>query len=188
MARQQVRKNRNVQYKDYQRENYVDGATARKLQAVPDYADNRDYDDDYDYAEEERRRKQTYQERKRRERAASRRREKTRTMDGISLIVLVAAMAVTFYVCLQYIRVHTDITALSKSIAVKESQVVTMKKDNNAALEEISRTFDLSYVYKIATKELGMVFPDANQVIKYESKKSDYVKQFEEIPSEEDAK
>ncbi len=53
MARQQVRKNRNVQYKDYQRENYVDGATARKLQAVPDYADNRDYDDDYDYAEEE---------------------------------------------------------------------------------------------------------------------------------------
>jgi len=33
-----------------------------------------------------------------------------------------------------------------------------------------------------------MVFPDANQVIKYESRKSDYVKQFEEIPSEEDAK
>lgn len=187
MARQQVRKNRNVQYKDYQRDNYVDGTTARKLQAVPDYADNSDYYDDYDYAEEKRRREQTYQERKRRERAANRRREKTRTMDGISLIILVAAVAVTFYVCLQYIKVQTDITALSKSIAVKESQVVTMKKDNNAALEEISRTFDLSYVYKIATKELGMVFPDEDQVIKYDSSKSDYVKQFEEIPSEEDA-
>ena len=190
MAREQVRKNKNVQYKDYQRENYVDGTTARKLQAVPDYADNSDYDydDDYDYAEEQRRREQTYQERKRRERAANRRREKTRTMDGISLILLVAAVAVTFYVCLQYIRVQTDITTLSKSIAVKESQVVTMKKDNNAALEEISRTFDLSYVYKIATKELGMVFPNEDQVIKYDSSKSDYVKQFEEIPSEEDAK
>lgn len=188
MARQQIRKNPNVQYKDYQREDYVDGTTARKLQAVPDYADNSDYDDDYDYAEEKRRREQTYQERKRRERAAKRRREKTRTMDGISLIILVAAVAVTFYVCLQYIRVQTDITALSKSIAVKESQVVSMKKDNNAALEEISRTFDLSYVYKIATKELGMVFPDQDQVIKYDSSKSDYVKQFEEIPSEEDAK
>ncbi len=192
MARQQIRKNPNVQYKDYQRENYVDGTTARKLQAVPDYADNSDYDydyyDDYDYAEEKRRREQTYQERKRRERAAKRRREKTRTMDGISLIMLVAAVAVTFYVCLQYISVQTDITALSKSIAVKESQVVSMKKDNNAALEEISRTFDLSYVYKIATKELGMVFPDEDQVIKYDSSKSDYVKQFEEIPSEEDAK
>lgn len=187
MARQQVRKNTNVQRKGYQRENYVDGTTARKLQAVPDYADNSDYDDDYDYAEEERRRERTYQERKRRERAANRRREKTKTMDGISLIILIAAVAVTFYVCLQYIRVQTDITALSKSIAVKESQVVSMKKDNNATLEEISRTFDLSYVYKIATKELGMIFPDEDQVIKYDSRKSDYVKQFEEIPSEEDA-
>lgn len=188
MARRQIRNNRNVQNKYYQRENYVDGTTARKLQAVPDYADNSDYYDDYDYAEEQRKREQTYQERKRRERAASRRREKTKTMDGISLIVLVAAVAVTFYVCIQYIHVQADMTTLSKSIAAKESQVVTMKKDNNAALEEISRTYDLSYVYKIATEELGMVFPDKDQVIKYDSRKSDYVKQFEEIPSDEDAK
>lgn len=188
MARQEVRNNRNVRNKYYQRENYVDGTTAKKLQAVPDYADNSDYDDDYDYAEEQRRREQTYQERKRRERAASRRREKTKTMDGISLIVLVAAVAVTFYVCIQYLQVQADITTLSKSIAAKESQIVTMKKDNNAALEEISRTYDLNYVYKIATKELGMVFPNKDQVIKYDSSKSDYVKQFGEIPSDENAK
>ncbi|WP_310605512.1 septum formation initiator family protein [Anaerosporobacter sp.] len=190
MARQQVRKSKNVQDKYYQRENYIDGTNARKLHAVPDYADNSDYDydDDYDYAEERRRKEQTYQERKRRERAEHRRKEQTRTMDGVSLILLVAAVAVTFYVCLQYVQVQEDITALSKSIAAMESQVVTMKKDNNAALEEISRTYDLSYVYKIATKELGMVFPTEDQVIKYESSKSDYVKQFGEIPSDEDAK
>ncbi|WP_167956902.1 septum formation initiator family protein [Anaerosporobacter faecicola] len=190
MARQQIKRTKNVQDRYYQRDHYVDGTTARKLQAVPDYNDQSDYDDydDYDYEEERRRKQQTYQERKRRERAAKRRREKTKTMDGVSLLLLVGAVTLTFFVCIQYIRVQADMTALSKSIAAKESEVIKLKKDNNAAMEEISRTYDLSYVYKIATKELGMVFPEKDQVIKYDSQKSDYVKQFEEIPSDEDVK
>lgn len=185
MARPQAKYSNHVQDKYYQRDNYVDGTTARKLQAVPDYADNSDYDDDYDYEVERRRREQTYQERIRRERAQRRRREKTKTMDGASLVMLIVAVALTFYVSIQYIQVQTSMTQLSKSVAAKESEVAKMTKDNNAALEEISRAYDLSYVYKIATKELGMVFPNKDQVIRYNSRKSDYVKQFEEIPSED---
>lgn len=188
MARQQVRQNRNVQNKYYQENRYVDGTTARKLQAVPKYTEYGDYEDDYDYEEERRRRQETYQEKKRRERARRRNREQTKTMSGISLLFLVCAIALTFVVCIQYIQVQSEMTALSKSVASKESLVASMKKDNNAALEEISRKYDLHYVYKIATKKLGMVFPNKDQVIKYDSQKSDYVKQFEEIPSNKKAK
>lgn len=188
MARQQVRPNRNVHNKYHQRNHYVDGTAARKLQAVPEYIEYGDYEDDYDYEEERRRKQETYQEKKRRERIQRRNREQTKTMSGVSLLFLVCAIALTFVVCIQYIQVQTDMTQLSKRVASKESQLASMKKDNNAALEEISREYDLSYVYKIATKKLGMVFPNKDQVIKYDSSKSDYVKQFEEIPSNKKAK
>ena len=45
---------------------------------------------------------------------------------------------------------------------------------------------DLAYVYRVATKELGMVHPKSNQVIEYQQVKSDYLKQYADIPEVKD--
>jgi cell division protein FtsL len=182
MAQRHAVHQRKVQDRYNHRDSYVDGSAARKLHVVPDYEQEDDYDEE-EYLREKQRQQRSYQERKRQERAKSRRKEQARTMDGISLILLTVAVLLTFYVCIQYLQVRLEITGLNKNIASMESQVATMKRDNNAALEEINQAFDLKYVYRVATQELGMVFPSKEQVINYDSRKSDYVKQFSDIPN-----
>lgn len=164
----------------------VDGTSARVPQTVPEYEENT-YDE-YDEYEDGLERYQTYQEKKRAQRVRSRRRESTKTMDAVSLLMLCIAVAFTFYTCISYIRVQADVTMLSRQVAQKESELDKLSKDNVAKEEEIARVYDLDYVYRVATKELGMVFPEKDQVIEYNSKKSEYVKQFEKIPSSDKTK
>ena len=52
------------------------------------------------------------------------------------------------------------------------------------ASEELYTEVDLDYVYKRATRKLGMVHPSEKQIITYEGTNSDTVKQYGEIPGE----
>ncbi len=49
-------------------------------------------------------------------------------------------------------------------------------------MTELNTSLDLKNIYEIATSELGMVYQKENQVIPYKSNKSDYVKQYADIP------
>ena len=48
----------------------------------------------------------------------------------------------------------------------------------------INTSLDLDYVYRVATEELGMVYPNKNQVILYNKTESEYVRQYEDIPTQ----
>lgn len=106
--------------------------------------------------------------------------------DLVSLLFMVAALSVTMYICVSYLRVQHDVVSMNKAIAATESELLELKNKNDAAYSKIDTSVDLAYIYKVATKELGMVHPVGNQVFSYNNRKSDYVRQYGEIPETEE--
>ncbi len=155
----------------YQQNNYTTyGNTARKLQVVPDY--------------------QNPEELEPIRRPAEKKRRKPKANMGIDLfsaLFLTMAIAVTLYTCIQYLQVQSQVAEQKKEIAEMEHSLVKLQNQNKDALAKIDTSVDLKYIYEVATKELGMVYPDKNQVITYESNLSDYVRQYENIPEEADS-
>lgn len=109
-------------------------------------------------------------------------RERETRMELSAFIVLTAAVLCTFSVFFSYLNVQSEVTNTSKKIASIESEIISIKNTNQIAREKVNDTIDLAEVYQIATKELGMVHPDQDQIIEYDKVKSDYLKQYSEIP------
>ena len=55
---------------------------------------------------------------------------------------------------------------------------------NESARTRIEAASDISQIYRTATEELGMVYPDDSQVIYYDQTEREYVQQYESIPKE----
>ena len=119
------------------------------------------------------------------ERVAPARHPKKHPLDGIDFFlfsVLLAATIVTMLVCFDYLKVQSNITTMEKNIAVLESSIIDTQKANKAAKEELEASVDLSYIYDVATKELGMVQPEKEQIQTYKDNKSDMVRQYSQVP------
>ncbi len=109
-------------------------------------------------------------------------RQSITSMDIVSFLCLSISIGVTFYMCISFLMVQSKITSMSKETARLQSELIELQNENNSTLERIETSVDLSKVYKIATKELGMVHANNNQVITYENAESDYVRKYAEIP------
>jgi len=156
----------------------IDGSNARRLhqKAAPN-----SYEESM--SEWLDRREQTQRQKRGNEAKKRRLQKEWETRMGLStFLVLTVAVVCTFYVCISYLNVQSEVTNSSKKIASIESEIISIKNSNQIAREKASSTIDLAEVYKIATKELGMVHPSQNQIIEYDKVKSDYLKQYSEIP------
>lgn len=147
---------------------YIDGNTARQLRpgaAVP-----------------ERRREN------RLSRTAERNRAKAGEMNPGYVLFIAAAAAAMLFVCVHYLQLQADNTAKSRNIARMESELADLKAENDAAYNNIIDSVDLSKVKKTATKELGMVYAGRDQIVLYENKENDYVRQYEDVPKDGEVK
>lgn len=146
---------------------YTYGNTARKLNVVPDV-----------------RREElevNVPQHRRQERTAP------KAMSGMnfaSLLVLTIAIIATVSVCVDYLKLQTEVSKMEKSIITLDQQLTTLTNVNDASYASIDTAPDLNEVYKIAVEELGMVYPNDNTVIAYESSDDDYVRQYEDIPED----
>lgn len=155
---------RRYQYNDT-RTSYVDGNTVRKLRVAPDI----------------RREEEQYEIPQRRLKERSRK----KALSGISfasLLVLTAAVITTVYVCVDYLMVQNQVNVMNKQIVSLEKQITVLTKENDAAYEAINAAVDMEEIYRVAVEELGMVYPNKNEVITYQSGSADYVRQYEDIP------
>ena len=112
---------------DYNRTSYLDGNTVRKLNTVPV------------------RREEQY------EVPTPRRQEnrQTKTLSGINLasfFVLAVAIFATVFVCIDYVRVQSDINSLNKNITTKQEKLITLTRDNDAEAELVKKEYNLDYV------------------------------------------
>lgn len=166
-----------AQKRRYSNTSYIAGSTARKLNVVPE----REYDT---YARPIPR----ITDPQRRERAQvnerpARKPNVGRGIDFISMALLTVAMIATLFVCFQYLEAQSDSIQLGKQIVTLEGQLGKLTDENNAMEIAINKPVDLDEIYRIAVGELGMVHPNNNKVIEYESNEVGYTRQYEEIPS-----
>ena len=100
---------------------------------------------------------------------------------GYCLFFLVA-LAVTAFVCLWYVGIHSDITASQKRVAALESELSRIKLANDEEYERIAGSIDMEEIKKIAMTELQMKYPGEDQVVRVTMDTEDYVRQYEKIP------
>lgn len=105
------------------------------------------------------------------------------TTDIFSMLLLVATISLTFYMCITYLMVQSDITQLDKAIDKVEAEISSISKENDA-MEAVldSEVADLEYIYQMAVGVLGMVYPNNNEVIYYDYQDTGYYRQYHGIP------
>lgn len=163
---------KNVWYPTDTPEEYVDGNTVRKLEVAPAPERIRPGREEYDLEKE----------RKSRMRKIQRKREKAKELDLFSVMWLVLAVGITFIVCVKYLSVQSELTVTTKEITALENEILSLKEENKTELDSVTADIDLDYIYKVATEKFGMIHPDKDQVVPYESTKSDSVRQYGDIP------
>lgn len=145
----------------YRNQVYVQGNTARRLQAVP-------------VVKEVPLRKVNTRVRKNR--------EKAKHMSIGSVLSMALAMIAAAFILTRYLGLQADITNSIKHIAALESQLNELKLDNDENYSRITSDINLDEVKRVAIQELGMTYAKEGQIITFNGEGSDYVRQTGDIP------
>lgn len=148
----------------YRRTNqmYVQGNTARKLQAVPSQYERTTIKKD--------------------NRAVQKNRDKALHMNVGYVLFLVAAMMMAGLMLTWYLTLQSDITNSIKNVARLESELNSLKLDNDERYSRINSDINLEEVRRVAIQELGMQYAREGQSITYNGEDNDYVRQTGDIP------
>ena len=101
---------------------------------------------------------------------------------GYVLFVAVAT-AIVLFAAISLLSVRSDIVSTQRQVEKAEEQLQKLRAENNAKEIYLNKSIDLNEVYRIATEELGMVYPSADQVIYYDRSDGGYVRQYEDTPN-----
>ena len=97
------------------------------------------------------------------------------------VLFLTVSLLVAGCVLIGYIRLQSEITASVKRIATMESTLNSLKTANDEEYSRIESSIDLNEIRRIAITELGMVYPDEDQIVTVPDEGNDYVRQVADI-------
>ncbi len=112
---------------------------------------------------------------------ARRNRERAKHMNFGYVLFLTMAITATGIGCLQYLSLQSEVTNSVKRISVLERQLNEIKDENDDTESRIKGTVGLEEVKKRAMNELGMQYATPDQIVKYKSDDTDYVRQYVDI-------
>lgn len=107
-----------------------------------------------------------------------------RGVNFFGMVMLAGALLATVYFCIGYLQLRAESTRLDKSITALESELAMMVDANRAMTNSITSDVDLERIYQTAVGEMGMVFPNNNEVLVYDPADLGYVRQYARIPDE----
>ena len=97
----------------------------------------------------------------------------------LSIAVVLMGLTLTWYISLQ-----SQITGSVKNIAALQSQLNTLKQENDEAYNRANGNLDLDEVKRIAIQEYGMTYATEGQIVTYsDGGGNDYVRQIAPIPT-----
>lgn len=114
--------------------------------------------------------------------AVRRNREKAVHMNIGYVLFLAAALMAASMLLVGYIRLQAENSVILDSIASKESQLNSMRMENDEEYSRILSSVDLDYVKSVAINELGMRYAEEGQIIEVQVQGDDYVRQYQEMP------
>ncbi|MDD6492621.1 MAG: cell division protein FtsL [Firmicutes bacterium] len=145
----------------YRNSIYVQGNTARRLQAEP-------------ASRELQEKKVSNRTRRNRERALH--------MNIGSLLFMAVAMVAAGFILTWYLTLQSDITNSIKNISRLESELNYLKLANDENYSRITSDVNLEEVKRVAIQELGMRYAEEGQIVTFDGEGSDYVRQTGNIP------
>ena len=81
-----------------------------------------------------------------------------------------------------YLTLQSDITNSIKNVARLESELNSMKLDNDERYSRINSDINLEEVRRVAIQELGMQYAKEGQIIIFNGEDNDYVRQTGDLP------
>lgn len=100
---------------------------------------------------------------------------------GYVTFLAVAAFIVVF-ACMQYLQLQSSITSCSQEITALQQELADVKEANTTRYNAIMNAMNLEEIREIALDEFGMVYADANQIIRYQRPDASKVTQYASIP------
>lgn len=113
---------------------------------------------------------------------ASRNRERAKRMNRGYVVFLAAISVVALLMCVEYLRLKSQITTQIKEIAADESELSQLKADNDALYNSVMASVDLEYIKNVAMNRLGMNYPDEDQLYQFNTAGNSYVRQYKNVP------
>ena len=98
------------------------------------------------------------------------------------VIFLSVAAVMALFICVNYVRLQSEITSRSSSITALQEELADMREENNTKYNSIVDSVNLDQIKQKAEGEMGMVPAQSGQIVEYDSPEGDYVKQYEQIP------
>lgn len=103
-------------------------------------------------------------------------RERARHMSAGYVLFLAAALLTCGWILVHYIQLQWQLTALTKTVARRESELNQMKLSNDDNYNRIISSIDLEEIRRVAMGELGMVYAEEGQIVTYDGRSSDYMR------------
>lgn len=95
---------------------------------------------------------------------------------------LAVAAVIALFACMQYLQLQSEITSRSKNITALQQDLADAKEANTTRYNAIMNSMNLEEIRDIAMNEFGMVYANADQIIKYQRPDGSSVTQFSGIP------
>ena len=96
---------------------------------------------------------------------------------------LVVMFMMMFASVIIYLSAQYRLTGVQNEIESLEVQLNELRAKNDAAEIRLNKSIDLDEIFRVATEELGMVYPSGEQVIYYNRSDGGYVRQYEDVPA-----
>ncbi|MDO5337731.1 MAG: hypothetical protein Q4E89_09830 [Eubacteriales bacterium] len=112
-------------------------------------------------------------------------REKATIMNSGFVIFLAIICVAIFCSAVYYLEVRSDLTTAMEQVAAAESTYSQLKENNDALNNQVMSSVDLAEIKKEALGRLGMTYPSEEQTETYETSRSSYVRQYQEVPGVE---
>lgn len=121
------------------------------------------------------------QQLRQRKAAAKKNQQRAMVMNGKFVLFLAAATLVCAIFCGLFVMMQADITANMKNITALETQISTLKIENDALEKRLDTTVNLDDI-KAEALALGMTYPEEGQIVTYSVEQADYMNQYSAIP------
>ncbi|MCI8551051.1 MAG: cell division protein FtsL [Lachnospiraceae bacterium] len=125
-----------------------------------------------------------YEEQEKKARRARKIEERALQISPTFVLLLAFASALMLAVCVNYLQARASIYTRMMNVEEMEQELAGLKEVNEATASRIEAASDINRIYKIATEEMGMVYPEDSQIIYYDRTESEYVQQYEKIPED----
>ncbi len=99
------------------------------------------------------------------------------------MIFLAMISLATVLMCVYYLRLKATITSQISMNEKLESQLVTLRSENDALYENVNNGVDWNYIRDRAIDELGMKYATEDQIVWYNTDDSSYIRQYVDVPN-----